>query len=353
MKVYVFPADQTGCGHFRAIWPAAELRRQGCDVYTVSPEEQKRNMAASVNKHTGEILDVKLPVNADVIVLQRVTSRTLADAIPVMQRRHGVRVVVDIDDDLARIDPANPAWTHLHPTHGDSDHSWQHCQRACETADWVTCTTDALARRYAPHGRVSVIKNYVPDLYLDLPHEDSSRIAWAGSFHSHPRDLDVIGSSISRLVNEGYEFRVIGSPHGVGRALKLPETWADGTGPVEQADWPASVAQHVGVGIAPLADTLFNAAKSWLKPLEYAAVGAPCVVSPRADYLRLHNKYGIGRLADKPKQWYREIKLLLDNPGMRADIGAESRERVREHLTISKNAHHWWEAWEKAYSHSG
>jgi len=353
VKVYVFPADETGCGHFRMIWPAEVLAAAGHDVRIVPQAEQKRNMAAEVSQRTGEVVDVKLPKDADVVVFQRVTGRYLSSALKVMREKHGVAVVVDVDDDLATIDPANPAWSHLHPQHGDADHGWQYCQRACEEATWVTCTTPALARRYAPHGRVSVIDNYVPDFYLDLPHEDSDRIAWAGSYHSHPRDLDVVGPAISRLVGEGYQFRVVGSPGGVGRALKLPEMWMDGTGPLTQRDWPAGVAQHVGVGIAPLADTRFNAAKSWLKPLEYAAVGAPCVVSPRADYLRLHNEYGIGRLADKSKHWYRELKTLLTEPNMRADIGAESRRRVRDQLTMSGNAWRWLEAWEKAYSHSG
>ena len=53
----------------------------------------------------------------------------------------------------------------------------------------------------------------------------------------------------------------------------------------------------LGIGVAPLADTKFNAAKSWLKMAEMAALGVPCVVSPRAEYMRLHEQW-IGSLAE-------------------------------------------------------
>src|SRR5689334_24701002 len=46
--------------------------------------------------------------------------------------------------------------------------------------------------------------------------------------------------------------------------------------------WPRALSA-LGIGLAPLADSTFNRAKSWLKPLEMAAVGVPCVMSALPD----------------------------------------------------------------------
>jgi hypothetical protein len=292
----------------------------------------------------GRLVEVQYPADADVIVMQRLTFELTAQAVP-MLREAGVAVVVDMDDDLSTIHPANPAFGMYRPRPG-WPHSWRNAEQACRDATLVTVSTDALLARYAPHGRGMVLRNCVPRAYLDLPRQDSDVIGWGGSLRSHPDDLAQLGTAAARLVDEGHPFRVVGPPDGVREALRLPGE-PEATGSVDLVAWPSALST-LGVGVAPLAESVFNRSKSHLKPLEMAAVGVPWVASPRVEYRRLH-KEGVGLLAERPKDWYRQLKKLATDPALRADMSAAGRELAARH-TIEDNAWRWLEAWEHAYN---
>lgn len=343
MKVYVFPADEHGCGHYRLIWPAQELQRQGYAVEIISSQDRDRAIQARVDGN--RLVSVTVAQDADVIVFQRVTHRYLVQAISLL-RQNGIVVVVDMDDDLTCIHPANPAFHMLHPSSPYADHSWQNTLLACEAATLVTTSTPALLDRYAKHGRGRVLYNMVPKMFLDVPHEDSNVIGWAGSVHSHPSDLQVMGSAPAQLMQLGAKFKIAGPEAGVHQALGLSTHFTvESTGNVDIDAWPLAV-NTIGVGVAPLADTRFNAAKSWLKLLEYGALGIPAVASPRAEYRRL-NKLGVGWLADKPSEWKAKLRTLVVSQDARIELGMRSREAVAKQ-TIEENAWRWWEAWSNA-----
>lgn len=351
MRVRVYPADRFGCGYFRIIWASETLQAQGAEIEIVDPGERQLELRV----HDEQVTDVVLGDDPpDVIVFQRVTHRFLAQAVPVI-RAKGVAVVIDIDDDLTAINPSNPAYNALHPRNeytappGQREpqrHSWHHLTAACREATLVTCSTPALKTRYAAHGRGRVIFNYLPDFYYKIPHEDSDVIGWPAALTSHPDDPSATGGAIARLVSEGARFMVTGDPAGVGAAFGLTEDPAGVAGNVSVFDWPRRVAE-IGIGIAPLAGTKFNAAKSFLKPLEMSALGVPWVASPRVEYSRMH-AMGAGLLAERPRVWYRELEQLRRSSELRSDLAGRGRE-VADRLRLDAHAGQWWDAW--AYAH--
>lgn len=337
MKVIVYPADAFGCGSFRMRWPGEACAAAGHDVHVVEPKDRRLKVVME-----GDTVKDVLDVDADVVVLQRVTHAYMAQAIGVM-RAKGITVVVDVDDDLSSIHPSNPAWQVHHPGSGGL-HSWRNVALACRNASLVTVSTPALLEVYARHGRGHVLPNYLPDYYYGLPRVDSEVIGWPGSYHSHPNDPESLGGAIARLVDEGAAFVMRGDPTGAGTAFGLGQDPPGGPVPIE--GWPAAVAS-LGVGIAPLADTKFNAAKSWLKPLEMSAAGVPWVASPRVEYRRLH-EMGAGVLADRPRVWYRELKWLRESAALRAEM-SEAGRAVADQLRLSQHAWRWMDAWTRAY----
>lgn len=353
MKIYVYPADLHGCGYLRLIWPARVLVEQGHDVVIVMPEGAvdafgRRSPGGGLRGQidaNGRTVAVTAPRDADVMVMQRVTHRALAEAIPIW-RSKGIAVVVDMDDDLSSIHPTNPAWSALHPTLGKPGFSWNVAAQACRDATLVTVSTPMLLERYAPHGRGHVLYNCVPQRYLEIPHTDSATVGWGGSVLSHPDDLQQVGPALTRLTDAGGSFRVVGPSNGVESALGVRQNWS-ASGGVDIYHWPYQLATDIGIGIAPLSDTVFNAAKSWLKPLEYASLGIPCVMSPRQEYRRLHEA-GIGVLASRPRDWERALRDLAADPGRRKELSEKGRS-VAAGLTIEGNAGSWMQAWEHAY----
>jgi hypothetical protein len=316
------------------IFPGQHLAAAGHDVEVVGARDRRVRVVMDGDTVSDVLVD------ADVVVLQRVTHAYMAQAIGVM-RAKGITVVVDVDDDLSSIHPSNPAWAVHRP--GAGLHSWHNLALACRNASLVTVSTPALLDVYAKHGRGHVLPNYLPDMYYGVPREDSDVVGWPGSFHSHPNDPEVVGGAVARLVDEGASFVMRGDSTGAGRAFGLAADPPGGGVPIEE--WPAAVA-GIGVGIAPLADTRFNAAKSWLKPLEMSAVGVPWVASPRAEYRRLH-EMGAGVLAERGRVWYRELRRLHESPALRAEL-SEAGRAVAEQLRLRDHAWKWAEAWSRA-----
>lgn len=347
MKVYVYPADTHGCGHYRLIWPAQVLRAAGHDVTVVWPNSRGAFLSATLNARD-EVVDAYVPPDADVIVLQRVSHRHVTDAVPLI-RRKGVAVVVDVDDDLAMIHPDNPAFYAFHPSRPPFEHSWRNVVKTCQNATYVTVSTNALLRHYAPHRRGVILKNYVPARYLDVKHTDSDVIGWGGSIRSHPNDLQVMGTAIQRLLRDGHTFRVVGPVDGVAKRLNLSDTVMGNleyTGTLDlTSDWPNGLAS-LGIGVAPLAKTRFNDAKSHLKMLEMAALGVPCVVTPSREYAALHRE-GIGLTAETPNAWFKRLRGLVHDESQRVELSERGRDVARR-WTIEDNAWRWLETWSTA-----
>lgn len=356
MKIKVYPADMHGCGHFRLIWPVDALAAAGLpdDVtIEVRPPTERDLKLRMDGERVAEVMDVEPDA---VYVFQRLTHSWMAQAVPLL-RAAGAAVVVDVDDDLGSIHPRNPAYEAMHPRrHGRWDpvkreihrHSWQNLAQACRDATLVTVSTPALLKRYAAHGRGHVLYNYLPGLYYDVPHEDSEIIGWPASLRSHPDDPSAVGGAVARLYGDGAAFQVIGDPSGAGMAFGLRED-PPGHSSADVFQWPGAVAE-LGIGIAPLADTRFNACKSWLKPLEMCALGVPWVASPRAEYERIARYAGLefaGALADSPRRWYRELDRLRRSAELRAERAAAGR-AAADALRLAGHAWRWMEAWTRA-----
>jgi hypothetical protein len=359
VTVVIYPADRYGCGHHRLIWPARELEKLGYDVHVVPQENRKLEFVVDDDD---VVRDVKLADGVEAVVFQRVTHAYLAQAIRLLTQR-GVAVIVELDDDLMSIDPGNPAFRALHPAKGTGGlghthrseaqhHSWRNLNEACRHASLVTATTPALIERYAPHGRGRVLPNFLAPHYYGIDHDDSRIIGWPAALPSHPNDPAVVGPAVARLVSEGERFHVTSTSPGVGRAFGMTD---DSNvemlrTPVDLLDWPRALAERIGVGIAPLADTKFNASKSWLKPLELSAVGIPWIGSPSVEYRRL-NDAGCGMIAKSPQDWYKMIRFILRNDEFRREESEKCRAVARE-LSIERHAWLWWEAWQDAIAYA-
>lgn len=351
LRVYAMPSDNWACGAYRVQWPAEAVHQQtDMQVTVITPEMRKQQsvLKAKIVKDSGgrqAIGSLTFFEDADLFVIQRPTNRWLAEAVSAL-RYAGVTVVVDIDDDLARVHPNNPAYHHLHPRRINPENAWKHAEQACRDASLVTVSTPQLAERYGSHGRVQVLPNYLPERALAIPHTDSDLLTWCGAISSHPNDLQTVGAAVANLVRQGTRFKVIGVGQDTGRPLGL-ETDPSETGQIPLDGWYEAVAAS-GVTIAPLADTDFNAAKSWLKMLEAMGTGVPIVASDRVEYRRLHNLTGCGTLVRKPNQWEAALRRLLSSEALRREHSETGRAAVKDGFTLEANAWRWAEAWTRA-----
>ncbi len=352
-SIYVVPGDLGGCGRYRMAWPAqaAKAARPDLDIRLGEGADTVETLGEDTfdargrrNGHQAHVV-TKLP-DCDVLVLQRVTSAALATAIPLIQAL-GVRVVIDIDDDLTCIPTWNQAHLGLQPA-TDSLNNWRHLLTACQHADLVTCTTEELAARYAPHGRVEIIRNCIPEQVLNVTRQprdfDATLLGWTGTYGMHAGDLPVVGNGIRAAMRAhgNTRFRVVGRAERCDAPLGLPPGMIEHTGWLDYANYYTAYGQ-LDVAIVPLEHTPFNRAKSELKGLEAAAVGVPFVATNTPAY-RLLRRSGVGVLADRPKEWEKQVGRLLGDPVARTDL-AEAGRAFAATRTIEGNVSHWVDAW--------
>lgn len=389
IRVAVHPADETGCGWFRLRYPVAALADDPALDITINPpgfrflrwkrpfigftqaevkeRGDKAKMAAGVlplstavagvagyvSNETESKRTLDLPGaidvgDADVVVFQRPLKRKLVEAITQLNKQ-GVATVVDIDDDLHRLPVGNPMRYEVSPRLSpDRNRHW--LTEACMRATVVTVSTPALAERYGSHGRVAVLPNCVPDEYLSVEGKRNDRITigWPGRPQTHQGDLEVTGSAVRDVMAEtGAAFRAVGS----AVTLKILQIEGEAiTDWLELTDygpngWASAVAS-LDIGIVPLIDSEFNAAKSALKMCEMAALGVPVVASPTPAN-RIVNEIGIGVLATTEDDWRRELRKLVTDETWRAEVIARGR-AAAEQMTYAQHAHRWAEAWAAA-----
>lgn len=365
--VLLFPSDLGGCGQYRISYPAQTAQRDRPDrvrVTVAAPGSVIGTMGRRVRepafatrragrRATGgrerfEVVKApELPADIDTVVLQRVTSEEIAGVIE-HWRADGIRVVVDIDDDLSAIHPSNPAFQGYHPAYSPRD-NWDHLKAACRAATLVTVTTPALARRYGGHGRVEVIPNCVPAGALGVRRreriDERLTVGWTGTAATHGGDLEATGGGVAQALRD-YDgrvaFRVVGAGQQVADRLGLD--MAEATGWLDMRQYYDQYGQ-LDVAIVPLGETAFNEAKSDLKGLEACAVGTPFVASPTGPYRALVAE-GVGRLAAKnrAKDWRGALLGLLRDPGARADMAAAGRAYAATR-TFEANVDRWVDAW--------
>lgn len=327
---------------YRMAWPAQALIDAGHHDVVVTFPDQRWQIGAKTNR-AGEVVDVAVPDDASVIVIQRPAHKTLVDCISHWQRR-GIRVIVDVDDNLHRISPNNPAFEGLRPKIG-SPQSWNNLARACQMADAVTVTTPALALQYC--ATAVVLPNFLPSSAFRDDRVDSTEICWPASLPTHPEDAGELGATLERVVRDtGAKVRMLGD--GPLAEPLLMKAFGLSVPPLIQPyvpieEYPAFIAS-IGVGVAPLIATKFNEAKSALKILEMMAAGVPFVASPRADYLRVHQETGVGIMARRANDWYRGLTRMVTDDDFRAEQSAKGREAA-ESYRLRDHAYKWLEVW--------
>ena len=327
-------------GHYRIRQPIEQLQSQGVEGLEVLS-------ALPVEFNRGEPIGVY--TDADVVLIQRPMLHFMPGVIDVLHRQ-GTKVIIDLDDDFHTAHADNIAFQLNHPRRSRLQ-NWHHLTACVRKADLITVSTDQLARRYGSHRRVAVVRNCVDDDWLDIKHRGDGRtLGWAGTVLNHPTDLQATRGGVAMALADHPEWRFvcIGGAKYVDRVqagLELPYT-------PEATDWKplelhSLLVSSLDVGIVPLADTLFNAAKSWLKGIEYAALGIPFVASDLPEYRLLRERHGLGELATpKARSWRRRLGAIMELDGLRKEYAEWSRDRVRTYLTVSRNAWRWQEVWE-------
>lgn len=346
-RIVVLPSDMSACGYYRMQLPAGAVQQIRPDWQIELYRPGDIQLAGDPVDGLRAIRGLKDPLGIDLIVVQRVGTRMTFQLVE-WASRHGIATVMDSDDAMWAIDKDNTAWSGWNT---DACH-WRWMDRTAEVVDLVTTTTKALEKRYSrKHGRAEVLPNCVPGEVENVvserdKYDTTLTIGWAGFVGTHPHDLQVVGDAVQRIAQD-YEVKV----RVVGDAAGAAAAW--GVQPVDQVKpRPKGMPYYhaltsLDIALVPLDHTPFNNAKSYLKALEFSAVGVPVVASPTPANRSLAATVPI-HLAVTSDDWYASIAGLIESDVYREEVRGEAFRAVQKHHTFEANAALWAAAWERA-----
>ena len=152
-------------------------------------------------------------------------------------------------------------------------------------------------------------------------------IGWIGS-HSTLPYLKLIEPVLQRLEqNYSFGFIVVADrkPDINLKSLKFI-VWSEAT----EID---SLLQF-NIGVMPLPDTEWSKGKCAFKALQYMALGSPALVSKIGANITAVPDGMVGYTCTTEQDWYEKLELLLQNPGLRIQLGEAGRDWVKQNYSI-------------------
>ena len=311
----------TPCGYIRLLLPLDHLAQdRRIDLIVADPAEALRH-------------------RADLLITQRyaVPDAKAADALARHCREQGTRLVYDLDDDLLNIPRDHPEAAILRPRA-------RGVARMLGHADAVWVSTDRLRQSLGAAGaKATVIANGLDERLWITPSArvlnpyGPVRVLYMGTA-THDADFAMVQPALARLL-AAFPGRVRFDLIGVTMRGDLPD-WVQRIAPPASArasypgfvDW--LVRQDWDIGIAPLADTGFNRAKSAIKTLDYAALGLAVLASDVPAY-----QGPLAGLVDNTEAgWFSALARLIRDPGLRAARAGAAREHLLRTGTLAAQA---------------
>lgn len=321
MKVKGFARQFEGGGYYRIRLPLDELGRHGHET----------SWCGAKSDQSAE--------GADVIVGQLIGGHS--DPVTIHQwwrnlAKHS-RLVYELDDDPFEIETHNPvAFAYGRP---EAQDSIAHCM---QVASLVTVSTEPLAERMRTYNpNVVVLKNRIDEslLSIERPRRDKVTIGWAGGA-SHLYDLGECAYGLRKTIDRHRDVDV----HFIG-----PDFTSVIRRPIRHTPWCPTTTDYYrlidfDIGLAPLKPSVFARSKSYIKALEYAALGIPVIASDVEPYRDFVVDGVTGYLIRRDHEWASRMRDLIHDADMRADMGAKAKQ-VAADYTIQNG----WPDWEAAY----
>ncbi|HKL12881.1 MAG TPA: hypothetical protein VJ907_04670 [Halanaerobiales bacterium] len=335
-----------GCYHDRMYAPSNELKECGHETRTLFLRSQ---------------VSQKWLDYADVVVFARYYNHQ--NALPLLYsfRENDTKIVYDIDDDIWTVPGVNP-------TQNISRKNKRQAEELMEQSDLITTSTPILKKRIEDKmdtDKVVVCPNGVRDNFKGKEKEnDILRIGWSGSV-THWGDLMLVLPALKEL-QEDYEFKfylqgICSQPLiaefyryqleiNLGSEERFHKKAMEAREVLSEMDfehipfYPPEMHPEImkdinlDIGLCPLENNYFNAAKSNMKFYQYAWLGATTLASDVAPY----NTEMEALVKNTKKDWKNKIEELIKNEKKRKDLLKKQRKFVKENRRIKDVVEKTW-----------
>jgi glycosyltransferase involved in cell wall biosynthesis len=326
----VYNAHPTGSSFYRLELPNSHVATTHPDIDFVSVEDISKIDDASL-RTIDLFLISRVWVTAPPEVIRKVTESL---------REYGAKIILDLDDYWV-LESGHSFYRHYLAT-GMPDI----IREQIRLADAVTTTTKYLADKIRPlNPNVHVFSNCPHELYEQFKPEptpsDKVRFGWFGGAQ-HTEDIETTRDAMGvlaadRTLDGRYMLYLGGWNENNPIYTHYEQVFSangrnNNYGRIQAADIYSYVGGYnfVDVCLAPLRDTTFNKLKSELKIVEAGWMGKAVIASDLVPYSDMIDHGVNGFLVKKPKEWYKYMKLYINNPELAKQHGQALQEKVRE-----------------------
>lgn len=266
---------------------------------------------------------------ADIVVLQRVGGRTIANVARYCQMLNKA-VVFDLDDDIFNY-PDSPEYKE-----SDTEKIADEICSVWKDCDGIMVTEDVIADSVAEHTDLPIyvfpntidFEDWDKPLQKNYSHSDFL-IGWMGG-HYHVLDLGLLVDPISAILDEykDIKFAAIGACPQI-LFDRYPERILFHQF-VDVYDLPDLMHRmKFTIGLAPLAENRFANARSNLRLLMYSTLRIPTIASDFGPYKRAaEENFSMVTVENTLEAWYEAMKKLIDNEDHRLYLGQAAREKT-------------------------
>lgn len=341
LKVAVFiEGDLTNtCPYLRLGSPLEHLSQDDGFIVFVYP------MAHFSKVDVDKIFKCKL---FDVIIIQRGFFDNESSKI-IMEKckDNNIKVIYELDDDLLSIGKNN----RMHDFFKERSEGINYLLK---NSDLVTVTTNGLSERFSSMNNTSIVRNYLVDELRPMKNiktknnDNSIDIGYYGTL-THDDDLLMIKEPMIKIIQKCKEKYNIDVNFYILGALdqKHDESWytkveipKDSTDFIPFMNWIRENFIY-DIVIAPLADTVFNNAKSEIKHIEYTALGIPGIYSDLPPYNSVIQDGFNGLIAKTSKEWEEKLEKLILDENLRSSIVENSQKNIRDNYLLEHRVEEW------------
>ncbi|HZV73464.1 MAG TPA: hypothetical protein VFF79_07095 [Conexibacter sp.] len=298
MRIASLAPEQTLETIYRSLVPMQALAHRGHSVHV-----EERN----------EIRDPAALLDFDAVHVTRICHPLMVRLSQRLQQR-GVAIVWDNDDPrvaLLREAARAPGQDGM-----AAQRFFTSMRSMARAADAVTTPSEALARLHATDSRreVQILPNQLPPTFRRpervMPHS-GVHIGWH-AMPNHVSSFDALGmrETLEHLLARHAHLSITA----IGLDLELKSRRYTHMVGVPYGALPQQIA-HFDIGLAPIADTAVNDARSDVKLKEYAAAGVPWLASPIGPYAGFGEQQGGRLVADG--DWFAAIESLMNDADAR------------------------------------
>lgn len=338
LMVFADTAVEWNCSEWRIRSPSYGLRRLGATVDEMWLNDWSQS-------HRDKTLMDRV-AKADVVLLQRNCFGGALDALRYWRGR-GKPVYIDLDDAynmLPQTVSAHRFWT-LN-AHSFKPPPLDQLREGLRLSNGLTSPSKLILEDWEAPAKVWLPNFVRAEWYRDVerrPHEGII-IGWGGSM-SHYDSMRYSGAvaALTEICRKYPYVRLAmcGNDRNPYEMLtEIPaqqKLWQPG---VPQHEWPNVVAQF-DIGLAPLFGE-YDRRRSWLKVVEYACAGVPCIVSKSDPYVEL-SEWCFAQVEDGPEPWFAALDTAISSVAQAKAVAYKRRVAAVLEFSIESKAGVWLE----------